>query len=115
MPAKRHLNGVLLAGPGWPAYIVVGRLNSLFSPHQLKKQQKRPSEVDPLWENFLDITVAPKLPKVLILVWVFIYIHTFCMLAVMALVTLPLCAGSSDVLLLDNVISTKISIVGSFM
>ena len=88
---------------------------SLLPSSTKKNNNKKTSEVDPLWENFLDITVAPKLPKVLILVWVFIYIHTFCMLAVTALVTRPLCAGSSDVLLLDNATSTKISSVGSFL
>ena len=48
-PAKSHLNGVLLAGKWWPAYLDPS------SPHQPKNNNKKtPSKLDPLWQNFLD-------------------------------------------------------------
>ena len=44
-PAKRHLNGVLLAGRGWPTF------SGIWIPSSTKKKL---SELDSLWQNFLD-------------------------------------------------------------
>ena len=46
--AKRHLNGVSLAGRWWPANSGVW----IFPP--LIKQKKKNVKVGPLWQNFLD-------------------------------------------------------------
>ena len=51
MPAKRHLNGVSLAGRWWPAFS--GILSSLFSSTKEKKKEKTVN-LDPLWQKFLD-------------------------------------------------------------
>ena len=49
-PAKRHFNGVSLAGRLWPTFSGI----SISSPsHQLKKKTKNVS-VGPPWQNFLD-------------------------------------------------------------
>ena len=50
-PANRHLNGVSLAGRCWPAYsgICYDHL-----PSKKRKNEKKTSKLDPLWQNFLD-------------------------------------------------------------
>ena len=52
--------------------------------------------------------------EVKILISIFIYIHTLRKQAAKALVSLRFCAGSPEILLLDNAISTKISFAGSY-
>ena len=49
-PVKRHLNGVSLASQCWPAFSAIW----ILSPLWLKKTHKKTSEMDPLWQNFLD-------------------------------------------------------------
>ena len=47
--------------------------------------------------------------------WPFIYIHTLCMQAAKALVSPYFCTGSPEPLLLDNLISNKVSYACSFI
>ena len=50
MPAKRHLNSVLLAGRWWPTYSGIWIL-----PVPSSTKKKTPLKLDPLWKNFMDL------------------------------------------------------------
>ena len=49
MPAKRHSNGVSLAGRWWPILVAFQ-----YSLHPINWKKKTLSVLDPLWQNFLD-------------------------------------------------------------